>query len=107
MSGLPRVEVEPAIGVAEVDAVRGFYRNSTVQPFRYENGPEPYALVMAETVASFAPSSVLEFGCGSGRNLAVLRDLIPARLLGVDINPTAIEWGRENFGLDLRVGDET
>ena len=107
MSGLPRVEVEPAIGVAEADGVRGFYVNSTVQPFRYENGPEHYARLVAETVASFAPSSVLEFGCGSGRNLAVLRDLTPARLVGVDLNPTAVEWGRENFGLDLRVGDET
>jgi SAM-dependent methyltransferase len=107
MSGLPRVEVEPAIGAAEADGVRGFYVNSTVQPFRYENGPEPYALLMAETVASFAPLSVLEFGCGSGRNLAVLRDLTPARLVGLDLNPTAIAWGRDNFGLDLQVGDET
>ena len=107
MQGLPRIEVEPAIDMAEADAVRRFYVNSTVQPFRYENGPEPYALLMAETVASFAPSSVLEFGCGSGRNLAVLRDLTPARLVGVDLNPTAVEWGRENFGLDLRKGDET
>jgi hypothetical protein len=107
MSGLPRVEVEPAIGAAEADGVRGFYRNSTVQPFRYENGPEPYALLIAETVAGFGPSSVLEFGCGSGRNLAVLRDLTPARLIGVDLNPTAIAWGRDNFGLDLQVGDET
>jgi SAM-dependent methyltransferase len=106
-TGLPRVEVEPAIDAAEADGVRGFYVNSTVQPFRYENGPEPYALLMAETVASFAPSSVLEFGCGSGRNLAVLRDLTQARLIGVDLNPIAVGWGRENFGLDLRVGDET
>ena len=107
MNGLPRVEVEPAIGAAEADGVRGFYVNSTVQPFRYENGPEPYARLVAETVASFDPLSVLEFGCGSGRNLALLRDLTPARLVGVDLNPTAVEWGRENFGLDLRVGDET
>ena len=107
MSGLPRVEVEPTIGTADADGVRGFYVNSMVQPFRYDNGPEPYALLMADTVASFAPSSVLEFGCGSGRNLAVLRDLTPARLVGVDLNPIAVEWGRENFGLDLRVGDET
>lgn len=104
--GLPRVEVEPVIGSADADGVRGFYVNSTVQPFRYENGPEPYALLVAEAVVSFGPSSVLEFGCGSGRNLAVLRDLTPARLCGVDLNPTAVEWGRENFGLDLRVGDE-
>jgi SAM-dependent methyltransferase len=105
-AGLPRVEVEPTIEAAEADAVRGFYMNSKVQPFRYENGPEPYALLMADTVASFAPSSVLEFGCGSGRNLAVLRDLTPAGLVGVYLNPTAIAWGRENFGLDLRIGDE-
>jgi SAM-dependent methyltransferase len=104
--GLPSVEVEPTIDPTDGDGVRGFYTNSTVQPFRYENGPEPYAVLVAETVASFGPSSVLEFGCGSGRNLAVLRDLTPARLVGVDLNPTAIAWGRDNFGLDLRVGDE-
>jgi SAM-dependent methyltransferase len=104
--GLPRIEVRATIDAAEADGVRGFYVNSTVQPFRYENGPEPYALLVAETVASFGPSSVLEFGCGSGRNLAVLRDLTPARLVGVDLNPTAVAWGCENFGLDLQVGDE-
>jgi SAM-dependent methyltransferase len=105
--GLPKVEVDPAIGAAEAEGVRGFYVDSTVQPFRYENGPEPYALLVAETVAGCGPASVLEFGCGSGRNLAVLRDLTPARLVGVDLNPTAVAWGRDNFGLDLRVGDET
>src|SRR6476659_6708241 len=105
-AGVPRIEVEPTVDAAEADGVRGFYVNSTVQPFRYENGPEPYALLVAETVVSFGPSSVLEFGCGSGRNLAVLRDLTPARLVGVDLNPTAVAWGCENFGLDLRVGDE-
>ena len=86
--------------------MRGFYLNSRVQPFTYENGPEPYTLMVAETIASFGPSSVLEFGCGSGRNLAILRDLTQARLVGVDLNPTAVAWGRMNFGLDLRVGDE-
>src|SRR4051812_34267927 len=96
--GMPIVEVEPTIDPADADGVRGFYVNSTVQPFRYENGPEPYAVLIADTVASFGPSSVLEFGCGSGRNLAVLRDLAPARLTGVDLNPVAVAWGRDNFG---------
>lgn len=105
--GLPRVEVTPAIEPSDAAGVRSFYVNSTVQPFRYDAGPEPYARLVAETVASFAPSSVLEFGCGSGRNLAVLRDLTSARLVGVDINPTAITWGREHFALDLNVGDES
>ncbi len=105
--GLPAVEVGPAIDPADVEGVRGFYVNSTVQPFRYEGGPAPYATLVAEAVASFAPASVLEFGCGSGRNLAVLRELTSARLVGVDMNPTAIAWGRENFGLDLRIGDES
>lgn len=104
--GLPAVEVGPAIDPGDAAGVRGFYVGSTVQPFRYEAGPEPYATLVCQAVASFGPASVLEFGCGSGRNLAVLRDLTAARLAGVDINPTAIAWGRENFGLDLQVGDE-
>jgi SAM-dependent methyltransferase len=105
--GLPTVEVRPTIDPGDVVGVRSFYVNSTVQPFRYENGPEAYSTFIAETIASFGPSSVLEFGCGSGRNLALLRGLTPARLVGVDVNPTAIAWGRDNFGLDLHVGDET
>jgi SAM-dependent methyltransferase len=104
--GLPRVEVDPLIDPADIDGVRRFYVGSTVQPFSYEGGPQPYARLVSETVASFGPSSVLEFGCGSGRNLALLRDLCAARLAGVDINPTAIAWGREHFGLDLQIGDE-
>jgi len=104
--GLPEVTVRPTIDPGDVADVRSFYVNSTVQPFRYDDGPEPYAVFIAEAIASFGPSSVLEFGCGAGRNLAVLRELTAARLVGVDLNPAAIAWGRDNFGLDLRVGDE-
>ncbi|HEX3863830.1 MAG TPA: methyltransferase domain-containing protein [Stellaceae bacterium] len=104
--GLPTVEVTPGIDSADAEGVRRFYVNSTVQPFAYDNGPEPYASLVVEAVASFEPTSVLEFGCGSGRNLALLRNLTPARLTGVDINPAATAWGRENFGLELHDGDE-
>src|SRR5579862_3376048 len=70
-SGLPRVRVDPRIDLADDRGVRGFYVNSDVQPFQYEEGPAAYAGLIAETVASCGPRSVLEFGCGSGRNLAV------------------------------------
>jgi SAM-dependent methyltransferase len=105
-AGLPTVEVSPAIDPSDRDGVRAFYADSTVQPFAYDGEPLPYATLIAETVASFAPASVLEFGCGSGRNLDVLRGMHSARLVGVDINAVAVEWGRRNFGLDLHVGDE-
>jgi SAM-dependent methyltransferase len=105
-AGLPAVEISPAIDPADQGGVRAFYADSTVQPFAYEEGPSAYATLIAETIAGFAPASVLEFGCGSGRNLDVLRRLLPARLVGVDINAVAIDWGRRNFGLDLHVGDE-
>ena len=105
-TGLPAVDVEATIDPRDDAGVRSFYVNSAVQPFRYDNGPEPYARFIAEAIASFGPSSVLEFGCGSGRNLAILRALTPARLAGVDFNPTAIAWGCENFALNLHVGDE-
>ena len=72
-----------------------------------ENGPEPYARLVTDTVAALMPATVLEFGCGSGRNLAVLRELSEAALTGIDINRTAIAWGQQNFRLDLHVGVET
>ncbi|MFV0512960.1 MAG: class I SAM-dependent methyltransferase [Jhaorihella sp.] len=54
--------------------------------------------------------SFLEVGCGSGRNLLLARAsqlCRPERTAGFDINPVAIEIGRETFGPgeDLEVAD--
>lgn len=61
-----------------------------------------------------APSSVFEFGCSSGRNLAVLRELARKRdiklgLYGIDANKTTVDAGHnahaDNF-ISIKYGDE-
>ncbi len=54
------------------------------------------------------PSSIFEFGCGTGRNLATLKPLLNDCIaFGIDINPEIIKEGKELFpGLDLHVTDE-
>lgn len=50
--------------------------------------------------------SVLELGCGAGRNLYVLQQRYPAlRLFAIDINPTAIAHARARVRGELLVGD--
>jgi SAM-dependent methyltransferase len=63
--------------------------------------------VIARELAELEPDGVLEFGCNVGRNLRALAALRPStRLVGIDVNREAVEWGREEYGLDLSVGDE-
>lgn len=92
--------------VSEARQVKQWYANSDVQPRTYET-PLPYAALVASTIASMKPASVLEFGCNAGRNLQLLRDLLPeACLVGTDLNADAVNDGKAMFGLDLRVGDD-
>jgi SAM-dependent methyltransferase len=52
-----------------------------------------------EVLAPLQPASVLEVGCGSGRNLVWAHRVIPhARLVGVDINPYGVEVARRELG---------
>lgn len=45
--------------------------------------------------AALQPRRVLEFGCGTGANLAVMSELWPeARLVGVDTSPESLRVGR-------------
>jgi 2-polyprenyl-3-methyl-5-hydroxy-6-metoxy-1,4-benzoquinol methylase len=46
--------------------------------------------------------SVLEIGCADGALLKSLSRFEPSRLVGIDINQTALDYGREHYGLDLR-----
>lgn len=51
--------------------------------------------------------SYFEFGCNCGANLKYIRDELPnAQVEGIDINEYAVNYGRENFNLELEVGDE-
>lgn len=46
---------------------------------------------LADRVASYRPSSVLEIGCGYGKLLKALRGRLPIPLVGVDFSPSQIE----------------
>ena len=48
--GLPSVEVGPAISPSDVEGVRDFYVDSTVQPFRYED--KVYSITISLGVAT-------------------------------------------------------
>lgn len=62
-------------------------------------GLENVTRLIVETVTRYAkPSwSILELGCGTGRNLAGLYRAGFKKLSGVEINETAVALGRENF----------
>ena len=54
---------------------------------------------LASLVAATGPKTVLELGCGAGRNLHYLRRALPdARLLGLEINANAAENARRIVG---------
>ena len=74
---------------------------------RYYMEDQPYTAGIVKDVLKTGPTSVVEFGCNTGRNLAAIRRVDPTVvLLGIDINAKAVAWGKRTWGLDLHVGDE-
>ncbi len=56
---------------------------------------------LIQRVLAYSPASLIEFGCNCGPNLSLLHDRDPSlRLTGVDINPEAIEKGRDLLAAD-------
>jgi ubiquinone/menaquinone biosynthesis C-methylase UbiE len=54
---------------------------------------------IAERIASYRPSSILEIGCGYGKVIAELRELLPtATIVGIDFSKTQLEQAREYLG---------
>ncbi|MFO0907615.1 MAG: class I SAM-dependent methyltransferase [Isosphaeraceae bacterium] len=50
---------------------------------------------LAERIASYRPASVLEVGCGYGKQLRSIRSVLPgASLVGVDFSPSQLALGR-------------
>lgn len=58
----------------------------------------------ALTTLDLRGKSILEIGCSDGALLFSLKKLGPSRLVGVDVNQAALNYGRDKFGLDLRFG---
>jgi SAM-dependent methyltransferase len=93
---------------AEIEAARRFYDGTDEQPATYDYGVPLYIEFVTDLVASTQAASVMEFGCNAGRNLDILRHKMPgSHLWGLDLNPKMIDRGKEMFGLDLRVSNET
>lgn len=96
------------LGEAEALRAKEVYVGSEEQALTYTGELPAYARVIADLIASMRPGTVLEFGCNAGRNLDLIRERSPeTQLFGVDVNQKSIERGRELYGLDLRVADES
>lgn len=68
---------------------------------------QPWTPALVDAILERNPRRILEFGCNAGRNLRAVRDRAPGvELVGIDVNAKAVAWGRREWGLDLRLGDE-
>jgi SAM-dependent methyltransferase len=63
---------------------------------------------LAERVARYRPGSILEVGCGYGKQLRALRGLLDVPLVGLDFSPTQLRRARGYLGglerIDLVLG---
>lgn len=67
---------------------------------------QPHRYSLAEHIASLSPTpmTVLEFGCSSARNLAILRTYLPtAELCGIEPNVTTFNAARAAHGDDIEL----
>ncbi len=73
-----------------------YFQEQEGQPARGER-----ATWIAERVASYRPTSILEVGCGYGKQLRAIRALWDVPMTGVDFSPSQLAQGRQYLaGLD-------
>ncbi|MBX6311364.1 MAG: class I SAM-dependent methyltransferase [Isosphaeraceae bacterium] len=73
-----------------------YFREQEGQPARAER-----ARWMAGRIARYQPISILEIGCGYGKQLRELRRHLDCPLVGVDFSPTQLRYARRYLeGLD-------
>ncbi len=83
-----------------------YFREQEGQP-----GRDRRSRWMAARIASYRPASILEVGCGYGKQLRAIRGLTDAPLVGLDFSPTQLGKARtyldgcEDFRLILGSGD--
>lgn len=106
------------MGSSELIAAKDYWSKNHAQSPRVmpRDAGHNHRYAVAEFIRSLspAPASVLEFGCSSGRNLAVLQAELDryglgadAHLCGIDINEQALTAGRTAHpDIDFRLGDE-
>ena len=67
-----------------------YFREQEGQPARGER-----ASWIAERIASYRPTSILEVGCGYGKQLRAIRNLCDVPMTGVDFSPSQLERGQD------------
>jgi SAM-dependent methyltransferase len=73
-----------------------YFREQEGQPARAER-----SRWLAARVASYRPASILEIGCGYGKQLGSIRRLIDVPMVGLDFSPSQLARAREYLdGLD-------
>ncbi|MEM7363523.1 MAG: class I SAM-dependent methyltransferase [Pseudomonadota bacterium] len=80
-------------------------RGGEIQTMAFVNAQLPYYGLPEDF-----PGQIVDFGCGAGSGMVVLRDAFPqAALLGIDISETAIEHARVHYGdlAQFEAGDHT
>ncbi|RUL86767.1 class I SAM-dependent methyltransferase [Tautonia sociabilis] len=82
-----------------------YFREQEGQPSRSDR-----ARWLAERIARYAPASVLEIGCGYGKQLRELDARLPGvPLFGLDFSPTQLAFARRHLdglgGVSLCLGD--
>ncbi len=89
-------------------SAKEYWKSPAVHPSTYGLTPH-YVAVIAQIIDSIKASTIFEFGCGSGRNLAKLKELLSNNLdvYGIDINQELIRVGRKKYNLLIKEGDET
>jgi glycosyltransferase involved in cell wall biosynthesis/SAM-dependent methyltransferase len=93
----------------EIQDAKAYWKSEGVHPSSYEFTPH-YVAAISEIINSIKAESIFEFGCGSGRNLDALSKVVANRYAyfkGVDINEHLVSYGRDRFGVDVSLGDET
>jgi 2-polyprenyl-3-methyl-5-hydroxy-6-metoxy-1,4-benzoquinol methylase len=66
------------------------------------SGGGPLGFDAISSALELRGKSILEIGCADGALLKSLSRFEPSRLVGIDINQTALDYGRAHYGLDLR-----
>lgn len=92
----------------EIDAAKQYWAAHHNQSTRLTDD-QPHRHDLARYILSHRPQTVLEFGCNSGRNLAVLalESPTPLTLAGIDLSETAIDNASRAWpDIDFILGDE-
>jgi SAM-dependent methyltransferase len=81
-----------------------FFRGADYRELRDRSIGEGNVTGFREIAAHFdlAGLSILEIGCATGALLQSLSRFHPARMVGIDLASSAVEFGRSRYGLDLR-----